>query len=66
VASLLPVDRLAGTQSLDHRRFIAYAQMGALGEICLAWHQGMMTMGREELVNRLVDLFARIASAAQP
>jgi AcrR family transcriptional regulator len=66
VASLLPVDRLAGTQSLDHRRFIAYAQMGALGEICLAWHQGSMTMGREELVNRLVDLFARIASSAQP
>jgi AcrR family transcriptional regulator len=66
VASLLPVDRLAGKQSLDHRRFIAYAQMGALGEICLAWHQGMMTMGREELVNRLVDLFARIASSAQP
>ena len=66
VASLLPVDRLAGTQSLDQRRFIAYAQMGALGEICLAWHQGMMTMGREELVNRLVDLFARIASSAQP
>jgi AcrR family transcriptional regulator len=66
VASLLPVDRLAGTESLDHRRFIAYAQMGALGEICLAWHQGTMAMGREDLVDRLVDLFARIAGAAPP
>ncbi len=63
VASLLPVDRLAGSESLDHRRFIAYAQMGALGEICLAWHQGVVAMPRDELVDRLVDLFARIAGS---
>jgi AcrR family transcriptional regulator len=62
VASLLPVDQLADTESLDHRRFIAYAQIGALGEICLAWHQGVVTMGRDELVDGLVDLFARIAA----
>jgi hypothetical protein len=62
VASLLPVDQLAATESLDHRRFIAYAQIGALGEICLAWHQGAVTMGRDELVDRVVDLFARIAA----
>ena len=62
VASLLPVDQLAGTESLDHRRFIAYAQIGALGEICLAWHQGVVAMGRDELVDQVVDLFARIAA----
>jgi len=66
VASLLPVDRLAGTESLDHRRFIAYAQIGALGEICVAWHQRTLALGREELVDRLVDLFARIAGSAYP
>ena len=64
VASLLPVDQLAGTESLDHRRFIAYAQIGALGEICLAWHQGTLAIGRDELVDRLVDLFARIAGSS--
>ena len=51
------------TESLDHRRFIAYAQIGALGEICLAWHQGTVAIGRDELVDRLVDLFARIAGS---
>ena len=64
VASLLPVDRLAETESLDHRRFIAYAQIGALGEICLAWHQETLAFGRDELVDRLVDLFARIAGSS--
>jgi AcrR family transcriptional regulator len=63
VASLLPIDQLADTESLDHRRFIAYAQIGALGEICLAWHQGVVAMGRDELVDGLVDLFARIAAS---
>jgi AcrR family transcriptional regulator len=63
VASLLPVDQLADTESLDNRRFIAYAQIGALGEICLAWHQGVVAIGRNELVDRVVDLFARIAAS---
>ncbi len=61
VASLLPLDHMAGTESFDHRRFIAYAQIGALGEICLAWHQGIVAIPRDELVDQLVDLFARIA-----
>lgn len=61
VSSLLPVDHLAGTQSLDHRRLIAYAQMGALGEICVAWHQGVVSLERDDLVDQLVDLFGRIA-----
>ena len=63
VDSLLPVDQLADVETLDYRRFIAYAQIGALGEICLAWHQGVVNMERDELVNRLVDLFARIAAS---
>lgn len=61
VASLLPLDRMADTESFDRRRFIAYAQIGALGEICLAWHEGAVAMDRDELVDHLVDLFARIA-----
>ena len=63
VASLLPVDRLADSESIDNRRFIAYVQMGALGEICLEWHQGVVAMQRDELVDHLVDLFARIAGS---
>jgi len=61
VASLLPLDRMADTESFDRRRFIAYAQIVALGEICLAWHEGSVAMDRDELVDHLVDLFARIA-----
>jgi hypothetical protein len=52
---------MADTESFDRRRFIAYAQIGALGEICLAWHEGSVAMDRDELVDHLVDLFARIA-----
>jgi AcrR family transcriptional regulator len=61
VASLLPVDELADRALLNDRRFIAYAQMGALSELCWAWHEGKVVMDRAELVERLVDLFARIA-----
>jgi AcrR family transcriptional regulator len=66
VASLLPVDELADIASLDHRRFIAYAQMGALSELCWAWHEGKVMMERDELVERLVNLFGRIAVPSQP
>jgi len=62
VASLLPIDQLSDTESLAQRRFIAYAQIGALGEICLAWHGGVVEMDRDELVEQLVDLFGRIAA----
>lgn len=61
VASLLPIDHLAGAASLDHRRFVAYAQMGALSELCWAWHEGKVVMERDELVEELVALFGRIA-----
>ena len=64
VASLLPVDQLADTASLDQRRFIAYAQMGALSELCRAWHERKVAIDRDELVDRLVDLFARIAAVS--
>jgi AcrR family transcriptional regulator len=66
VATLLPVDQLADTASLDHRRFIAYAQMGALSELCWAWHEGKVVMERDELVDRLVGLFGRIADQSSP
>jgi hypothetical protein len=61
VASFLPFDQLAGTGPPHHRRLIAYAQIGALGEICQAWHQGVVSLGRDELVDELVSLFGRIA-----
>lgn len=61
VASLLPIDHLGDTASLDHRRFVAYAQMGALSELCWAWHENKVVMDRDELVAELVALFARIA-----
>jgi AcrR family transcriptional regulator len=66
VAALLPIDQLAGSQTIDNRRFIAYAQMGAFGEVCVAWHNGAMAMGREDLVERLVDLFGKIARTSAP
>ena len=41
-------------------RLVAYAQIGALSELCLAWHQGQLAMERATLVDVLSDLFARI------
>ena len=41
-------------------RLVAYAQIGALSELCLAWHQGQLAMERATLVDVLTDLFARI------
>jgi hypothetical protein len=35
------------------------------GEICLAWHQEVVAMGRDELVDGVVDFFARIAAPRQ-
>ncbi len=58
--------RRPGTPVPHHRRrVIAYAQTGALGQNCLAWHQGVVAMGRDELVDGVVDLFARIAAPRQ-
>jgi AcrR family transcriptional regulator len=48
----------------NHRaRLVAYAQIGTLSELCLAWHQGQLAMERETFVNVLADLFTRIDGA---
>jgi hypothetical protein len=44
-------------------RLVAYAQVGTLSELCLAWHQGQLQMERATLVEALADLFVRIESA---
>ncbi len=44
-------------------RLVAYAQIGTLGELCLAWHQGHLAMDRATLVDVLADLFIRIDGA---
>jgi hypothetical protein len=41
-------------------RLVAYAQIGTLSELCLAWHQGQLAMERATLVDVLADLFVRI------
>jgi AcrR family transcriptional regulator len=41
-------------------RLVAYAQIGTLSELCLAWHRGQLTMERAILVDVLADLFVRI------
>jgi AcrR family transcriptional regulator len=41
-------------------RLVAYAQIGVLSELCLAWHQGQLAMERATLVDVLTNLFARI------
>ncbi len=44
-------------------RLVAYAQIGTLSELCLAWHQGQLEMERSTLVDALADLFIRIDGA---
>ena len=44
-------------------RLVAYAQIGTLSELCLAWHQGQLAMQRATLVEVLADLFVRIDGA---
>lgn len=44
-------------------RLVAYAQIGTLSELCLAWHQGQLAMERSALVDVLTDLFVRIDGA---
>ena len=41
-------------------RLVAYAQIGTLSELCLAWHQGQLAIERATLVDVLADLFLRI------
>ena len=44
-------------------RLVAYAQIGTLSELCLAWHRGQLAMDRATLVDVLADLFVRIDGA---
>jgi hypothetical protein len=44
-------------------RLVAYAQIGTLSELCLAWHRGHLVMERARLVDALADLFVRISEA---
>ena len=44
-------------------RLVAYAQIGTLSELCLAWHQRQLAMERATLVEVLADLFVRIDGA---
>ena len=44
-------------------RLVAYAQIGTLSELCLAWHRGQLMMERAILVDVLADLFVRIDGA---
>ena len=46
-------------------RLVAYAQIGTLSELCLAWHQGQLAMERAALVDALADLFVRIDGAEE-
>ena len=41
-------------------RLTAYAQIGTLSELCLAWHEGHLAVERAALVDALADLFGRI------
>jgi AcrR family transcriptional regulator len=47
-------------------RLVAYAQIGTLSELCLAWHQGDLAMARSDLVDSLSDLFVRMEGAYAP
>jgi AcrR family transcriptional regulator len=47
-------------------RLVAYAQIGTLSELCLAWHQGHLAMERAALVDVLADLFMRIDGTGGP
>jgi AcrR family transcriptional regulator len=44
-------------------RLVAYAQIGTLSELCLAWHRGQLAMERATLVTVLADLFVRLDAA---
>jgi AcrR family transcriptional regulator len=47
-------------------RLVAYAQIGTLSELCLAWHQGQLAMDGAVLVDMLADLFVRIDDIEGP
>jgi AcrR family transcriptional regulator len=58
VAGMAPTS--ADPQADLRARLAAYAQIGTLSELCLAWHEGHLAMTREALVDALVELFVSI------
>jgi AcrR family transcriptional regulator len=56
----------ADPQADVRARLSAYAQIGTLSELCLAWHEGHLAMTREELVGALSELFVRIEGTRAP
>jgi AcrR family transcriptional regulator len=58
VAGMAPPDSVPRADL--RARLAAYAQVGTLSELCLAWHQGRLAMERTTLVDALSDLFVRI------
>jgi AcrR family transcriptional regulator len=58
IAGMAPAG-LDATKEL-RARLVAYAQIGTLSELCLAWHKGQLAMDRGQLVDVLSDLFIRI------
>jgi AcrR family transcriptional regulator len=63
VAGMAP--RGADPQADLRARLVAYAQVGTLSELCLAWHEGHLAMERGALVDALADLFVRLAGARE-
>jgi AcrR family transcriptional regulator len=61
IAGMAPPD--SDAQADLRARLVAYAQIGTLSELCLAWHQGQLAMERATLVDVLADLFVRIDGA---
>jgi AcrR family transcriptional regulator len=64
IAGMAPPD--ADPRAELRARLVAYAQIGTLSELCLAWHQGHLVMERAALVNALADLFVRINGVDGP
>ncbi len=64
IAGMAPPD--SDPQADLRARLVAYAQIGTLSELCLAWHQGQLVMERATLVDVLADLFVRIDGAQAP
>jgi AcrR family transcriptional regulator len=61
IAGMAPRD--SDAQADLRARLVAYAQIGTLSELCLAWHQKKLVMDRATLVDVLADLFVRIDGA---
>jgi len=61
IAGMAPPD--SDPQADLRARLAAYAQIGTLSELCLAWHEGHLAIDRITLVDSLADLFLRIDGA---